>query len=259
MFNSFQSDVFWSAFGALVAFAGLLGSIAAGMYGLFKAVRRRRLQVVLDNERKFYQQKARRVVPTFDGSPTEPLANQYIRSIRDGLATIGNLDEKQRATTKKQLRELIDQLRATHATLVEALKPFTTNDATEFFDQFDKFNMNFGALYDSGSIPHNARTHCGDVVELVNQLASQLAPNEWHPIQYIASSMQSADEDIIVPIMQGILAQTEIELSLIDSLIQDREFEKALWLKERYRFDIQHLYERLDESLTQMSQLRSEI
>jgi hypothetical protein len=34
--TAFQSEVFWSAFGALVAFAALLGSAAAGTYALLK-------------------------------------------------------------------------------------------------------------------------------------------------------------------------------------------------------------------------------
>ena len=259
MSTAFQSEVFWSAFGALVAFAALLGSVVAGTYALFKAGRRRRLQGVLDKEREFYEKQARRVVAASKGPSQESTADHYVRGIRDGLTTIGKLDEKQRAATKDKLRELIGQLRATHATLVEALKPFTTNDATEFFKQFDTFNQNFGALYDSGNIPHNARTHCGDVVEIVNELATQLTPNQWHPIQNIANLMRHADEDIIVPVMQDILAKTEVELSLINSAVRDKEFEKALWLKERYRFDVTHLYERLDEALTQMSQLRSQI
>jgi len=137
--------------------------------------------------------------------------------------------------------------------------PYFNDSGISIYKNFDAFNRNFGALYHSGNIPHNARTHCGDVAEIINELATQLAPNQWRPIQNIASSMQSADEDIIVPVMQDILAKTEVELSLISSAILDKEFEKALWLKERYRFDVTHLYERLDEALTQMSQLRSEI
>lgn len=257
--TTLQSEVFWSAFGALVAFATLLGAAAAGAYPLLKAVRRRRLQSVLDEERQFYEKVARRVVAVPKGPLQESTADQYIRGIRDGLATIARLDEKQRAATKDKLRELIGQLRATHGTLVEALKLFTTNDATVFFEQFDTFNQNFGALYHSGNIPHQARTHCGDVVEIVNELATQLEPNEWHPIRNIATSMQSADEDIIVPVMLDILTRTEVELSLISAAIRDKEFQKALWLKERYRFDVIHLYERLDQSLTQMSDLRSQI
>lgn len=254
---AFQSEVFWSAFSALVAFAALFGSAAAGTYALFKAVTRRRLQSVLDKERQFYEKQARRVELITNRQPT---ADQYIRDIKDGLTIIGKMDEKQRVAAKDKLRELIDQLRATHATLVEALKPFTTNKVTVFFEEFDAFNQNFGSLYNSGNIPHNARTHCGEVVDIVNELAAQLAPpNQWHPIQSIASSMQSADEDIIVPVMLEILSRTEVELSLISSAIRDKEFKKALWLKERYRFDIKHLYNRLDEALTQMSQLRSRI
>ncbi|MFS8978262.1 DUF3294 domain-containing protein [Cupriavidus necator] len=254
-----QSDVFWSAISALAAFAGLLGSAAAGTYALFKAGRRRRLQGVLDKERQFYENQARRVVSPSNGSPQGSTADQYIRDIRDGLMTIGKLDEKQRPAAKDKLRELIDQLRATHATLVETLEPFTTNDATVFFDQFDKLNQHFGSLYHSGNIPHNARTLCGDVIEIVNELATQLALDEWHSIRKIAYSMRRADNDIIVPVMQEILARTEVELSLISSSIRDKEFKKALWLKERYRFDVTYLYERLDEALTQMSQLRSQI
>ncbi|WP_157662065.1 hypothetical protein [Burkholderia ubonensis] len=256
---AFKSEVFWSAIAALVAFAGLLGSSTAGVYALLKAVRRRRLQSVLDRERQFYESQARRVVSVYNTSPEKSAADQYIRDVRDGLTTIGKLDEKQRRDAKEKLHELIDQLRATHATLVKTLKPFTTSNAAAFFDQFDKFNQDFGEVYDSGNIPHNARTHCGDVVGIVNELATQLALEAWHPICNIANSMQRADNDIIVPLMQGILAQTEVELSLISSLIRDKDFEKALWLKERYRFDVKNIYARLDETLMQMSQLRSQI
>jgi len=258
MSTPFQSEVFWAAFGALVAFAALLGSAAGGTYALFKSGRRRRWQTVLDKERQFYEKQARRVVPAPKGPP-QSTADIYIRSVKDGLTTIGELDEKQRAATKDKLREPIDQLRATHATIVKVLKPFTTNDATVFFKQFDTLNQDFGELYHNGKIPHEARTHCGDVVEIVNELATQLAPNQWHPIQSIASSLQQTDEDIIVPLMQDILARTEVELSLISCAIRDKEFQKALWLKERYRFDVTHVYERLDEALTQMSELRSQI
>jgi hypothetical protein len=256
---AFQSEVFWSAFGALVAFAALLGTAAAGTFPLVKAWRRRRLQRVLDKERQFYETLARRVVAT--GPLQQSTADRYVNGIRDGLATISKLDAKQRATTKVKLQELIGQLRATHETLVGALKLFTTNNASVFFDKFEEFNRNFGVLFDSGNVRHQARTHCGDVVETVTELVAKLGvgQNEWHPIRQIASLMQSADQDIIVPVMLDILRRTEVELSLISASIRDKEFAKALWLKERYRFDVKGLYDRLDQALTQMSELRSQL
>jgi hypothetical protein len=253
---AFQSEVFWSAFGALVAFAALCGPAVAGTNALLKGRRRDRLQGVLDKERQFYENHARRVFGS-KGPLHESMADRYIRDIRDGLTTIRGLNEQQRAATK--LRELISQLRATHAALVKSLKLFTTNDAVVFFAEFDKFNQDFGEIYDTGNIPHDARTHCDDVVELVNKLADQLAPNGWHPIRNSAHSMQAADQDIIVPVMLELLGKTEVELSLISAAIRDKEFEKALWLKERYRFDVKHVYARLDAALTEMNELRSQI
>jgi hypothetical protein len=182
------------------------------------------------------------------------------------LLAIANLPEEERKRTKKELRELLSQLRATHATLVQTLKLFTTNDAKTFFEEFDDFNQNFGALFQGGKIRHEARTHCDDVVQIVDDLVSKLElsttgerAEQIGALRQLGYSMQGVDQDLIVPIMRYILSKTEVELSLINSVIRDGDKTKAIWLKERYRFDVEKLYERLREALDRMDALSSKL
>jgi hypothetical protein len=266
MLDLFKSEIFWSAFGALVAFAGLVGTICVAIIALLKAHEGRRLQAVLNEERKFYEEKARRVIPPPVELPEKAITDRYLNSIQSGLLAIVQLPHEQRNKTKGEIRKLISQLRTTHETLVQALKPFTTNNAKRFFEEFDQFNQDFGALYDGGNIPHNARTHCDEVVQIVNELTFQLQaditglPSERiYKIQEINYSMEHADRDIIVPVMTYILSRTEVELSLINSVIWDGDKRKAIWLKERYRFDIKNLYSQLEDTLTTMSNLVSQL
>lgn len=257
-----SSEIFWSAFGALVAFAALVGSIGGAVIALLRVRKTRQFQTTLDKERKFYEEQARRVTPETIKLPEESAIDKYISSIQNGLLAISQLSDEQREKVKDKIRDLISQLRATHTTLVEALKPFTTNDAKKFFDEFDLFNQNFGALYNAGNIPHEARTHCGDVVQIINDLVSKLeadtngaSSEQIYKIRQIAYSMEYADQELIVPIMRYIFSKTEVELSLINSAIRDENKNKAIWLKERYRFDIENLYKRLNEALTKMGDL----
>jgi hypothetical protein len=262
----FESETFWAAFSALVAFAALVGGIGGVVIAMLKAGKWRRLQATLNKERKFYEEEARRVTPEPIRLPEESAIERYLSSIQTGLLAIAQLSDEQREKTKDKIRDLISHLRTTHTTLVEALKPFTTNDAKKFFEEFDLFNQNFGALYHAGNIPHDARTHCGDVVRIVDDLASKLEPDTTgapseriYKIRDIASSMEYADQELIVPIMTYILSKTEVELSLINSAIRDGDKHKAVWLKERYRFDIENLYQRLNVALTNMTDLASKL
>jgi polyhydroxyalkanoate synthesis regulator phasin len=260
----FKSDVFWSALSALIAFAALLGTIGAAVNALLKSRMATRLQATLVHERTFYQEQARRVADELIKFPEESAIDRYLDSVKSGLVAIGELSKEQRRGAKDRIRELISQLRATHTTLVNALKPFTTNDAKKFFEGFDQLNQDFGALYKTGNIPHDARTHCSDVVAIVNDLVTKLgsdtmktASDQIAKINAIAHSMEYADEEIIVPIMTHILSKTEVELSLINAAIRDGNKHKAIWLKERYRFDVDNLYKRLNEALTRMTDLAS--
>lgn len=266
MTQIFKSETFWAAFSALVAFVALAVSIAVPGIAMFKAGKWRRLQAALDKERKFYEERARRVTPEPIRLPEESATDRYLSSIQNGLLAIAQLSDEQREKTKDKIRNLISQLRATHTTLVQTLKPFTANDAKKFFDEFDAFNQNFGAIYNAGNIPHDARTHCGDVVRIVNDLASKLesdttgGPSEQiNKVRNISYSMEYADQEVIVPMMTYIFSKTEVELSLINSAIRDGDKNKAVWLKERYRFDVENLYKRLNEALTTMTDLASKL
>jgi hypothetical protein len=262
MLQIFKSETFWAAFSALVAFATLVGGILAAVIARFKTGNWRRLQATLDKERKFYEEQARRITSEPIRLPEESIIDRYLSSIQNGLLAIAQLSDEQRDKTKDKIRSLITQLRATHETLVNALTPFTTNDAKKFFDGFDALNQNFGALYNAGNIPHDARTHCGDVVGIVNDMVSKLEshttgrPSEQiNKLREITYSMQYADHELIVPMMRHIFSKTEVELSLINSAIRDGDKNKAVWLKERYRFDMENLYKRLNAALTTMTDL----
>ena len=261
-----KSELFWSAFSALIAFAVLVGTIGGAVIALLRSHRAGRLQATLDHERKFYEEQARRVAAEPVKFPEDSAIDRYLYSIKSGLIAIGELSQEQRTGVKERIRELISQLRATHTTLIHALKPFTTNDSKKFFEGFDQFNQDFGALYKSGNIPHDARTHCGDVVAIVNDLATRLESDttktpsdQLAKIRQIAWSMEYADQEMIVPIMNHILSKTEVELSLINAAIREGNKEKAIWLKERYRFDVDNLYKRLNEALTKMTDLASKV
>nr|MBS0019202.1 hypothetical protein [Gammaproteobacteria bacterium] len=238
-----KSQLFWSAFSALIAFAALVGTIGGAVIALLRSRSAARLQATLDHERKFYEEQGRRVAAEPIKFPEDSAIDRYLDSIKSGLIAIGELSQEQRGGVKDRIRELISELRATHTTLIDALKPFTTNDAKKFFEGFDQFNQDFGALYKSGNIPHDARTHCGDVVAIINDLVTRLesdgmetSSNEVTKIRQIAWSMKYADQEMIVPIMNHILSKTEVKLSLINAAIRDGNKHKAIWLKERYRF-----------------------
>ncbi|WP_019502233.1 hypothetical protein [Pseudanabaena sp. PCC 6802] len=268
MLNILTSETFWAAFSALVAFAALLFTIVGVIIAMYTAGKWRRLQSALQKERKFYEEQARRVAHPTINLPGESTTERYLKSIDNGLLAIAQLSSEQREHTKDKLRDLLGQLRATHTTLVNELKPFMEDNAKKFFKGFNKFNRNFGVRYDAGNIPHNARTHCDDVVGIIKDVASQLesdgnatkTPSDViYKIREIGYSMEYADQEVIVPIMRFILSKTEVELSLINSAIIDGDMRKAIWLKERYRFDIKNLYGQLDEALTTMSSLTSKL
>ena len=149
----FKSDTFWAAFSALVAFAALSGTVGGAVLAIFRAGRWRRLQAALDKERKFYEEQARRVTPEPIRLPEESAIDRYATSIRSGLLALTQLTGEQRDKVKDKVRALLSQLRATHATLVEALKPFTTNSARKFFDDFDSFNQHYGNRHEPLSAP----------------------------------------------------------------------------------------------------------
>jgi len=56
-----KSELFWSAFSALIAFAVLVGTIGGAVIALLRSHRAGRLQATLGHEHKFYEEQARRV------------------------------------------------------------------------------------------------------------------------------------------------------------------------------------------------------
>jgi hypothetical protein len=257
IYKALGTEAFWAAVGVLVTIGGLL-------VALRKWVRNSQLQTVLNNERRFYEVQARRVAPPAVKLPEESAIDRYIHSINTGLVSIEELPESVKREAKERIRKLIAQLSATHASLIKALSPFEITEAKRFFEGFDQFNQEFGSLYNAGEIPRNTRTHCTEVEETVAEIIAviQRQMPEWaglYKLQELGYSMRYADQEVIVPIMVSILAKTEVELSLIRTAIEDDNKKKALWLKERYRFDIHGLFGRLNTALNQMHELTNKL
>lgn len=262
MEDIYTSQIFWAAFAALVAFATLLGVNARVIIIWLNAGKLKRLQASLDKERKLYEMYAMQVATEIIKLPEESAIESYLTAIKDGVLAIAELPDDKREKIKDKVRKLISELQKTHETLVRSLKLFTTNSAKIFFDDFEKFNDDFDVLYQSGTINNTARTHCSQVVEIVNEITESIAkdivgntPDYIESIRKIGWSMEYADQKAIVPIMQYILSKTKVELSLIKSALLEGDKYKAIWLKERYRFDIAKLYKDLNNSLTNMSDL----
>ncbi len=253
----FKSELFWAAFSGIIAFVALLWSPLGNLFPYF---RKRRLQITLNKERNFYEHQIARI------NPDDDMAG-YISTIKNALQTIGGFSIEQQAIIKAKLRDLIKELRATHKTLVDHLKPFTTNDANSFLKEFDTTNQNLETLWKTdGNFRHEVRTHCEDVEEIVNQIITILQPgsievsqNQIQGLYQIGWSMKSADVDIIVPVMNQILNKVKVELSLINSAIRDGNKFRAIRLKEKYRFDSDNLFKQLSDALDKMNELERKL
>jgi hypothetical protein len=242
----------WLQPAALSAIVALLALLLTHFVGR-KRLRYWRLQRALNKERGFYSTKrAPTGQPSADRS--EAITGQYTSSVAAGLLGFEQLPEEALRETRSELRRLLSNLRATHATLVAALEPFSLTDARKFFEEFDSYSSRIATLYHGGQIPHDARTHCDEIEEVVSALAKKIqgSPAGWQKIEALRYSVVADDSDVIVPVMSAVLERAQLELDIIGQAIRERDFAKAVFLKERFWFEVRGFYHELTETLTKM-------
>jgi hypothetical protein len=81
----------------------LVGSIAVAALALLKASKWRRLQATLDKERKFYEERARRVTLEPIRLPEESVMDIYLDSIQSELLANAQLSDEQRVKLRYEL------------------------------------------------------------------------------------------------------------------------------------------------------------
>ncbi|HKF48816.1 MAG TPA: hypothetical protein VKB38_15765 [Terracidiphilus sp.] len=255
----FKQPVFWAAASAIIALLGFVFTHLVGRHWM----RYWRLQRLLDRERSFYT--------TYTTMPRPPSAalidiagsqtQQYVSSVTQSLEGFDALPTETVRQSKAELRRLLSNLRATHQTLVSALEPFSITDAKEYFERFDSIAAKFATLYHGGQIPHEARTHCEEVDSVISELAKTIkadAPG-WNKIASLRRSVVVYDFDVIIPLMTEVLGKAQVEISIIGQAIRSRDFRKAVYIKERFWFEVRGLYPDLNSALTKMSSLAARL
>lgn len=251
IFETLKSEAFWTAVGSLVALISLVIPV-------FFFARHRSLQRILDHERRFYE-----TVPR--GQVSQELQTNSIHAYMDAvdrsLVGLERLPSAARQAASQKLRDLLANLRATHESLVKAIQPFALTSAKTFLDGFDQFQAEFSSLYHAGRIPSDARTHCHDVERVVSDLSALISFDTpgWQDIQALRSSVVIYDREVIVPIMVSILERAQLEIAMIAHCLRDGDKRKAIWLKERYWFDVKPLYQSVTATLGKMSSLANQL
>jgi hypothetical protein len=247
--------IFWTAVGSIAALFTLI-------LALLQTTRMKylRLQRIQNKERSFYDSVHRAPINPEPDS-VEAKTQGYLESVDRSLRGLKILPDTERQQAREKLKILISNLRATHETLVTVLEPFSTTDVKKFFEEFDSLNSKFSTLYYGGRIAHDARTHCSDVEQIVNDLSTMINSNNpgWQDISALRYSVVVQDREVIVPIMTSILDRTQLELSLIALAISAKDKSKAIWLKERYWFDVKFLYQTIISALKAMSELTNKL
>jgi hypothetical protein len=252
----FKEDWLWKAIGGVVGLAAFIVALLTFLRGT--GWRYRRLQRILDKERSFYA-----AIPSHQSAVGHTLvqgtAQTYFSAVNRGISGIDSLPPDARTVAREKLKALLLNLRTTHQTLVTILEPFSTGDAKKFLEEFDGFNTKFTTLYHGGQIAHDARTHCFEIEQVLDELRSkiQFTTPGWSDIDSLGQSVVVQDTDVIVPIMTEILDRTQTELVLIAEAIRKGDKPRALALKEKFWFDIRNLYYEVSGSLAKMTDLVS--
>lgn len=247
---------FWAAISAIVALLGFLFTHFVGK----RRLRYWRLQHLLDKERSVYATlPLPRRISTSDssGAPTQ----QYVSSVARSLLGFDSLPASTLKDSRDDLRRLLSNLRTTHQTLVSALEPFSTGEARKFIEEFDVFAAKFSTLYHAGQIPHNARTHCHEVEQTISALDAKMpgTTTGWQDIAALRNSVVMYDQDVIVPLMVDVLDRAQLEITMIGQAIRDKDFGKAIIIKERFWFEVKGFYKELDETLTKMGEIAARL
>lgn len=255
MHDLLRSELFWAAFGGIIALVALLWTPIGSLIPYF---RKRRLQHLLIAERKF-----------FESNPPVGQTDQvtrYIGAVKNALQTISKLGPADTKIITENLRRLIGELRATHVTLANTMKPFRMENATKFLEVFDDIIQDFDTLWlADGRYRHEVRTHCGQVEMIVGQILSEfkepLEANQEsiRDLQQIGWSMTHLDNEIIVPVMDEILVRTKADYYLIKAAIRSGNQTRAIRFKEKLRFDTDNLFLQLNSALEEMNRLEARL
>jgi len=253
-FSFLGKPVFWSAVCALIALTGLLITNLKG-----RPLWYYRMQRALNRERTFYDSLAA-ILPAPDPMSKEGLAQSYFEAVESGVAGIEALSANERRAAAQKLRSLVATLQATHHTLVEALEPFSEINAKQFIDGWRSVQQGLQTVYYGGRIPSDAHTHCSEVQALVWDLTSNSKNRSagLEKIRGLGDSVVAQDRDIILPLMHSILERCQREVNLISSSLRTDDVQRAIWLKEKYWFDMKHTYLSMKRALDKIRRLAEE-
>lgn len=216
-----KSGTFWAALAVVIA------GLPLALLGV-RTLRRWSLQRYLNRERASHY--------SFDSD----LTGGYLASVDRGLRGLRHLPQTEKDKAREKLKELIDALKRTHDTIVDALALFSIGKAETFFEKFDEHRVKFEKLMDKGAVAYGARTHCTEIVRIVSDLSSLIGEHSpaWKDINALRDSLEhrlkNPDTEVIVPIMDAILKQTKWVLELIADAISKGHRRKALQIKEWY-------------------------
>jgi hypothetical protein len=245
----------WGAFSAIVAALGFAFTHFVGKHRF----RYWWLQRFLDKERTFYRaQPAPTQAAMSDPAATIP--QKYVFSIEQSLTGFEQFPaETAVREAKEQLRGLLTNLRITHNTLVSVLKTFSLENGKHYFEKLDDYQADFLTHYFGGKIPHDAHTHCEEIVRVIANLNKRTPPTTpgWQDISALQYSVVVNDRDVIVPMMKEVLERTHSNLSIIAEVAKVGDFRKAVIIKEHFWFEIQGFYYQLNSSLEKMDALIS--
>jgi hypothetical protein len=252
-FTFLTKPVFWSAIGVLIALATLFNLKS-------RPLRFWRLQRLLNRERRFYE--------SFPASPPPPESDSeegresaYIAAVEDGVAAIEGLSPAERRAAATNLVELIGTLQATHATLVEALQPFSEMEVKTFLADWSAVQGKLQTAYFGGQIPSDAHTHSSRVRSLVWELTSSQTgqrSTSLERLRKLGDSVVTQDKEVIIPVMRSVLDRCQTEVGLISMALRDRDVRRAIRIKEKYWFDVKRSCLRMQHALQKMRVLGNE-
>ena len=263
------SATFWTVVGAVAAVVALIPLAHRAV----RKWRKRSLTNFLRQERAFYsdhaakrdRKLAQRYREIADRYPNEDMGEhdrtlRYLQDVRKGVKGLEELPRAEVDKAKEDLRQLIEQLRATHETLVDALQLFGAQDAERFFKEFDRFKTKFQSVYSNGQIL-GARTRSHQVQDLVFRLTDEIdsSVTGWDEVREFGVSVVVLDREVIVPVMISVLERASVELDLISDAIDMGDKRRAISLKERYWFDAEPLHDEVKDTLARMNELVSRL
>jgi hypothetical protein len=253
---------FWAVVGSIAAVIALIPMILAAA----RVIRRRSESSFLSKERSFYEKVRAERSPTSHReispeSGSDGLVIQYLSDVREGVEGLKELSHQELDQARDDVRALISELRKTHQALAEALEVFETLDVRRFFDGFESSRLRISALYNNGDIPAEVRTHCTKVENLVWKMTGYLPTGAVgiDRIRRLGHSVVVMDKEVIVPVMGAILERAHDEADLIERSIRAGNKKRAIWVKEKYWFEVQPMYKNIKDSLRKMDEAVSKL